>query len=86
MALLSFVMDCKTEWKINCILATNELQSATIYVIDCIHICSKTRLYLYEDLTGDNIILKFMAWTIMPLLLILFASGFVHIVSPQVNN
>ncbi|CAG2159629.1 unnamed protein product [Oppiella nova] len=54
------------------------------FIMDyCIHICTKTRLWLYDDLTGDNIVYKYIAWTTLPVLLILFSSGFVHIVSPQ---
>ncbi|XP_054160274.1 chloride channel protein 2-like [Oppia nitens] len=54
------------------------------FIMDyCIHVCSKTRIWLYDDLTGDNIWIKFIAWVTMPVLLILFSSGFVHIVSPQ---
>ncbi|CAG2172537.1 unnamed protein product, partial [Oppiella nova] len=33
---------------------------------DCIHICTKTRLWLYDDLTGDNIVYKYIAWTTLP--------------------
>ncbi|CAG2159631.1 unnamed protein product [Oppiella nova] len=76
MALLSFIMDCKAF--INLMIVYHKY-------IDCIHICTKTRLWLYDDLTGDNIVYKYIAWTTLPVLLILFSSGFVHIVSPQVN-
>ncbi|RWS27823.1 chloride channel protein 2-like protein [Leptotrombidium deliense] len=48
-----------------------------------IELCSETRMRLYNDLTGNNIFLKYLSWTLTPICLILFASGFVHIVAPQ---
>lgn len=41
------------------------------------------RQRLYKDFTNDSPIWKFVAWTTTPIIMILFASGFVHIVAPQ---
>ena len=35
-----------------------------------------------KDLVS-NIYLQFAAWTILPVFLVLFATGFVHVVAPQ---
>ncbi|RWS07156.1 chloride channel protein 2-like protein [Dinothrombium tinctorium] len=48
-----------------------------------IELCSETRMRLYNDLTGNNLFLKYLSWTLTPICLILFASGFTHIVAPQ---
>lgn len=44
--------------------------------------CNKSRLWLYRYL-GDHVILQFVAWTGLPVFLILFAAGFVNVMSPQ---
>lgn len=43
----------------------------------------RSRMWLYEELLGDNLFFKLIGWCILPLLLVLFSAGFVHIVSPQ---
>ncbi|XP_053200651.1 chloride channel protein 2-like isoform X2 [Panonychus citri] len=41
------------------------------------------RQRLYKDFTYNSPVWKFIGWTSTPVLMILFASGFVHIVAPQ---
>lgn len=43
---------------------------------------SSARIWLYQDLTTHPA-LKYLAWISMPVCLILFSAGFVHIVAPQ---
>ncbi|XP_017486297.1 PREDICTED: chloride channel protein 2-like [Rhagoletis zephyria] len=45
--------------------------------------CQKSRMWLYAELLGNNLALKFVGWSVIPMLLILFSAGFAHIVSPQ---
>ena len=47
-----------------------------------IAMCGHARHWLVEDLV-ENIYLQFVAWVSLPVLLILFSAGFVHIVAPQ---
>jgi chloride channel 2 len=47
-----------------------------------IYYCSTTREYLF-DLSGEDVRIKYLAWTSSSVLLILFATGFVHIIAPQ---
>eukprot|EP00095_Tigriopus_kingsejongensis_P012757 snap_masked-scaffold30_size591359-processed-gene-2.10 protein:Tk12757 transcript:snap_masked-scaffold30_size591359-processed-gene-2.10-mRNA-1 annotation:"chloride channel protein 2 isoform x2" len=44
--------------------------------------CNRSRLWLYRYL-GDHLLLQFVAWTGLPVFLILFAAGFVNVMSPQ---
>ncbi|XP_020278463.1 chloride channel protein 2 isoform X6 [Pseudomyrmex gracilis] len=47
-----------------------------------ISMCNNARIWLYQDLTTQPA-LKYLAWVSMPVCLILFSAGFVHIVAPQ---
>ncbi|KAG8225087.1 hypothetical protein J437_LFUL000066 [Ladona fulva] len=47
-----------------------------------ISLCNKARIWLYRDL-AVNPFVKYVAWVSLPLFLILFSAGFVHIVAPQ---
>ncbi|XP_072747845.1 chloride channel protein 2 isoform X3 [Anoplolepis gracilipes] len=47
-----------------------------------ISMCNNARIWLYQDLTTHPA-LKYLAWVSMPVCLILFSAGFVHIVAPQ---
>ncbi|KAK6641646.1 hypothetical protein RUM44_013361 [Polyplax serrata] len=47
-----------------------------------ISMCIKARLWLYRDLTSHPA-LQYLAWVTLPVFLILFSAGFVHIVAPQ---
>lgn len=47
-----------------------------------IAMCLRARLWLYRDI-GENMALQYIAWVSFPLVLILFSSGFTHIVAPQ---
>ncbi|CAB4059445.1 CLCN2 [Lepeophtheirus salmonis] len=44
--------------------------------------CNKSRLLLYKQL-GDNIFLQYLAWVSLPVFLVLFSAGFVHVIAPQ---
>jgi chloride channel 2 len=43
---------------------------------------SPARIWLYQDLTTHPA-LKYLAWVSLPVCLILFSAGFVHIIAPQ---
>ncbi|KAL0275800.1 UNVERIFIED_CONTAM: hypothetical protein PYX00_003544 [Menopon gallinae] len=47
-----------------------------------ISLCNKARLWLYRDLAAHPA-LQYFAWVVLPVCLILFSAGFVHIVAPQ---
>ncbi|EEB12858.1 Chloride channel protein ClC-Ka, putative [Pediculus humanus corporis] len=47
-----------------------------------ISMCNKARLWLYRDL-ATHPALQYLAWVVLPVFLILFSAGFVHIVAPQ---
>merc|ERR1719233_2123019 len=47
-----------------------------------ISICNQARLWLVKDLVS-NIWLQFLAWVSLPVFLVLFSTGFVHVVAPQ---
>ncbi|XP_058806670.1 chloride channel protein 2 isoform X2 [Phymastichus coffea] len=47
-----------------------------------ISMCNNARIWLYEDLTSHPA-LQYLAWVSLPVCLILFSAGFVHIVAPQ---
>ena len=44
--------------------------------------CISSRRILYEEL-GEHVGVKYLIWVSLPVLLILFASGFVHVLAPQ---
>lgn len=45
-----------------------------------------TRLRLFKDLSGDFLPSKYLAWCVMPIVLVAFSSGFVHLCSPTVSK
>ncbi|XP_065333405.1 chloride channel protein 2 isoform X1 [Cloeon dipterum] len=47
-----------------------------------IGMCNKSRMWLYRDLSSHPL-LQYVAWISLPVFLILFSAGFVHIVAPQ---
>jgi len=47
-----------------------------------ISICNQARLWLVKDLM-PNIVLQFLAWVSLPVFLVLFSTGFVHVIAPQ---
>lgn len=47
-----------------------------------ISMCNNARIWLYQDLTHHPA-LQYVAWVSLPVCLILFSAGFVHIVAPQ---
>ncbi|XP_059489334.1 chloride channel protein 2 isoform X2 [Neocloeon triangulifer] len=47
-----------------------------------IGMCNKSRMWLYRDLSSHPV-LQYVAWVSLPVFLILFSAGFVHIVAPQ---
>uniref|UniRef100_A0A6E8V5Q8 Chloride channel protein n=1 Tax=Anopheles coluzzii TaxID=1518534 RepID=A0A6E8V5Q8_ANOCL len=53
------------------------------YVMDKgISMCTNSRVWLYRDLTNHPV-LQYLAWVSLPVCLILFSAGFVHLVAPQ---
>lgn len=44
--------------------------------------CTNARVWLYRDLTTEPA-MQFFAWIALPVSLILFSAGFVHLVAPQ---
>lgn len=40
------------------------------------------RVWLYRDLTSDPF-MQYLAWVSLPVSLILFSAGFVHLIAPQ---
>lgn len=53
------------------------------YLMDrVIFYCSFTRAELFKW-SGDDVAIKYMTWTSTSMVLILFATGFVHLVAPQ---
>ncbi|PSN46228.1 Chloride channel protein 2 [Blattella germanica] len=47
-----------------------------------ISMCNKARIWLYKDLATHPVV-QYIAWISLPVFLILFSAGFVHIVAPQ---
>ena len=49
-----------------------------------ISVCNNSRVWLFNHL-GDHIAVKYFAWTVLPVTLVLFSTGFVHIMTPQAD-
>ncbi|XP_017144499.1 chloride channel protein 2 isoform X3 [Drosophila miranda] len=47
-----------------------------------ISICTNARIWLYRDLTSHPLI-QYISWVSLPVCLILFSAGFVHLIAPQ---
>lgn len=47
-----------------------------------ISMCTNARIWLYRDLTSQPIA-QYFAWISLPIALILFSAGFVHLIAPQ---
>ena len=45
--------------------------------------CNRARHLLYQDLSENSMFLRYIAWVSLPVCLVLFAAGFVQVVSPQ---
>lgn len=45
-----------------------------------------TRLWLFHDLSEDNVLVQYLGWCITPIVLVTFSSGFVHLCSPTVSS
>lgn len=41
------------------------------------------RIWLYRDLTSSQPYVQYFAWVSLPVCLILFSAGFVHLIAPQ---
>ncbi|XP_046448305.1 chloride channel protein 2-like isoform X1 [Daphnia pulex] len=53
------------------------------YIMDYgIVMCNNARVWMYRDLT-TNPFLQYLAWICLPVFLVLFSAGFVHILAPQ---
>lgn len=48
-----------------------------------IGMCNRARIWLYRDIATQHIALQYFAWVSLPVFLILFSAGFVHIIAPQ---
>lgn len=44
-----------------------------------------TRLRLYRDVSEDSILVQYLGWTVTPIVLVSFSTGFVHLCSPTVS-
>ena len=56
------------------------------YIMDNgIEQCGSSRMKLYSVVKDQkyNLVVQFLAWCILPVFLVLFAAGFVHLVAPQ---
>ena len=56
------------------------------YVMDYgIEVCGASRMKLYSVVKEKeyNIVIQFLAWCCLPIFLVLFAAGFVHVIAPQ---
>ena len=47
-----------------------------------ISMCTNARVWLYRDL-ADHPVTQYFAWITLPVCLILFSAGFVHLLAPQ---
>ena len=47
--------------------------------------CGASRMMLYKIVKEQNhhIVVQFLAWCVLPIFLVLFSAGFVHLVAPQ---
>ncbi|XP_055299959.1 chloride channel protein 2 isoform X4 [Sitodiplosis mosellana] len=53
------------------------------YIMDKgISMCTNARIWLYRDLTSQPYV-QYFAWVSLPVCLILFSAGFVHLIAPQ---
>lgn len=50
-----------------------------------INLFLNTRLWLFEDLADSNLLARYLAWCAIPLVLVIFSTGFVHLCSPTVS-
>lgn len=54
------------------------------YVMDKgISMATNARVWLYRDLSPNMPIAQYFAWVSLPVSLILFSAGFVHLIAPQ---
>jgi hypothetical protein len=44
-----------------------------------------TRIWLSEEMSEQNLLLEYLAWCLVPVLLVTFSTGFVHLCSPTVS-
>ncbi|XP_066974020.1 chloride channel protein 2-like isoform X2 [Macrobrachium rosenbergii] len=59
------------------------LMALISFVMDYgISACLNARMWLYRDLTS-HVALKYLAWVTLPVCLVLFSAGIVHLVAPQ---
>lgn len=43
------------------------------------------RLWLFKNLNNDNLIIQYLGWSVPPIVLVSFSTGFVHLCSPTVG-
>lgn len=80
MAVLSYIMDkgisiCTSGKPYNAINLSFPFQIIFFYV-------NLARVWLYRDLTIQPVA-QYLAWVSLPVCLILFSAGFVHLIAPQ---
>jgi hypothetical protein len=51
-------------------------------IIKSVFLFKPARVWMYRDLT-TNPFLQYLAWICLPVFLVLFSAGFVHILAPQ---
>lgn len=44
-----------------------------------------TRIWLSDEMSDQNLLLEYLAWCLVPILLVTFSTGFVHLCSPTVS-
>lgn len=45
-----------------------------------------TRLWMFNDVSEDNLLVKYLGWCLTPIVLVTFSTGFVHLCSPTVSR
>lgn len=48
-----------------------------------IKMCNRARASLYEELQDHHVFVRYLCWLTLPISLILFSTGFVHMLAPQ---
>jgi len=84
MALLSFIMDKGISICTNGNGAINRFPSSFLVPIVFLYVfyIPLARIWLYRDLTSQPFV-QYIAWVSLPVCLILFSAGFVHLIAPQ---
>lgn len=57
----------------------------SFYMDSVITLFLNTRLWLFKDLSEDNLFIQYLGWCVAPIVLVTFSSAFVHLCSPTVS-